>query len=181
MKEAFELLDDVVLKAFELVADGWNNFNGVDGFAEFCSSLSHVRMPEEEIWDYAMAMCDPHWDANGHHAVVRPNIPEDHPVQPLTEEEASKAKDPVRCGTCLHFWDDAIPTSMTPAPAARCPFEAFHYVEYGGIRDDWIENLHSQWFSNGDRFWSVFKRLDPDNKKAFLTWLAMKQAQREHA
>lgn len=114
MKEAFELLDGVVLKAFELVADGWNNFNGIDGFAEFIASLSHVHYSEEEIYDYAV-------------------------------------------------------NAFEPAPPR--------------IQDEWIEELHSRWFTSGhgDRFWSVFKRLDPDNKKAFLTWLAMKQAQREHA
>jgi hypothetical protein len=29
-------------------------------------------------------------------------------------------------GSCGLSWDDAIVTSMTPAPAARCPFEYFH-------------------------------------------------------
>ena len=30
------------------------------------------------------------------------------------------------CGNCGRTWDDSIITSMTPAPAARCPFEYFH-------------------------------------------------------
>lgn len=30
-----------------------------------------------------------------------------------------------RCGTCGRAWDDSKPTSMTPAPSGRCPFEAF--------------------------------------------------------
>lgn len=30
------------------------------------------------------------------------------------------------CGTCLRSWDDSKPTSLTPAPSGRCPFEYFH-------------------------------------------------------
>ena len=32
-------------------------------------------------------------------------------------------RDIVTCGACGRSWDDSIPTSMTPAPSARCPFE----------------------------------------------------------
>jgi hypothetical protein len=48
-------------------------------------------------------------------------------VQPLRPQD--KAEDRVTCGHCGLSWDDAIITSMTPAPAARCPFEAFHVYE----------------------------------------------------
>ena len=51
-------------------------------------------------------------------------VPADYPVQPLAN--LKDATDPVTCGTCGRSWDDAIATSMTPAPAARCPFETFH-------------------------------------------------------
>lgn len=54
-------------------------------------------------------------------------IPKDWPVQPL--KPGQKAKDPATCGYCGLSWDDAIPTSMTPAPAGRCPFEQFHIYE----------------------------------------------------
>ncbi len=54
-------------------------------------------------------------------------VPGDWPVRPLTgTDDADDAVDPVTCGTCGRSWDDAIPTSMTPAPSARCPFEPFH-------------------------------------------------------
>jgi len=36
------------------------------------------------------------------------------------------------CGSCGLQWDDAIVTSMTPAPAARCPFEYFHEYDENG-------------------------------------------------
>lgn len=51
-------------------------------------------------------------------------LPEDFPVRPL--RPVQEAKDRATCGHCGLSWDDAIATSMTPAPAARCPFEAFH-------------------------------------------------------
>lgn len=51
-------------------------------------------------------------------------VPESWPVQPLKPGES--AKDRMRCGTCGREWDDGIVTSMTPTPAARCPFESFH-------------------------------------------------------
>lgn len=51
-------------------------------------------------------------------------IPADFPVQPL--QAGQEAKDRATCGTCGLSWDDAISTSMTPAPSARCPFEGFH-------------------------------------------------------
>jgi hypothetical protein len=33
---------------------------------------------------------------------------------------------PATCGTCERTWDDAVITGVTPAPAARCPFEYWH-------------------------------------------------------
>ena len=58
---------------------------------------------------------------------MRGVVPGDWPVRPLlTEATRKQAKDPVTCGTCWRSWDDAIPTSYTPGPSGRCPFEAFH-------------------------------------------------------
>lgn len=51
-------------------------------------------------------------------------IPKSYPVQPLAPKQP--ATDRTTCGYCGLSWDDAIVTSMTPAPAARCPFEYFH-------------------------------------------------------
>jgi hypothetical protein len=56
-------------------------------------------------------------------------VPKDWPVQPLKPDQA--AKDKATCGHCGLSWDDAIPTSMTPAPSARCPFEQFHKYRRG--------------------------------------------------
>lgn len=52
------------------------------------------------------------------------HVPDDYPVRPLADDES--AEDRVTCGTCGRSWDDAVVTGMTPAPSARCPFEAFH-------------------------------------------------------
>ncbi len=55
------------------------------------------------------------------------DVPADFPVRPLlTDEARAGAEDLVTCGHCGRSWDDAIPTSYTPAPSARCPFESWH-------------------------------------------------------
>ena len=55
-------------------------------------------------------------------------IPKDYPVKPIRpgSKAAHRAKDLAVCGQCGRAWDDGKITSMTPTPAARCPFEAFH-------------------------------------------------------
>lgn len=53
-------------------------------------------------------------------------IPKDWPVQPLPPAHDVLPNHVGTCGHCGLAWDDDTPTSMTPAPAARCPFEAFH-------------------------------------------------------
>ena len=40
------------------------------------------------------------------------------------------------CGGCGLSWDDSLVTSMTPAPSARCPFEAFHSDEGDELEPD---------------------------------------------
>jgi hypothetical protein len=55
------------------------------------------------------------------------SIPKDWPVQPV--KPGQEAEDLVTCGECGLSWDDSIVTSMTPAPAARCPFEYFHSLK----------------------------------------------------
>lgn len=57
------------------------------------------------------------------------DIPADFPVRPLSDNEALGAREPVTDGACGLTWDDYISTSYTPAPSARCPFEAFHKDE----------------------------------------------------
>lgn len=52
------------------------------------------------------------------------SIPKNWPVRPLKANQAAKRR--TTCGTCRRSWDDAVITSMTPAPSARCPFEYFH-------------------------------------------------------
>lgn len=60
-----------------------------------------------------------------------PDVPDDFPVQPLDEGEARQRmadgdRRVAQCLGCFRYWDDSVPTSYTPAPAGRCPFEAFH-------------------------------------------------------
>lgn len=54
----------------------------------------------------------------------RPKVPASWPVQPLKPGEL--AEDRAECGDCGRAWDDGKVTSMTPAPAGRCPFENWH-------------------------------------------------------
>ena len=58
-----------------------------------------------------------------------PEIPSDWPVQPIDAASVPDAIDPAGCGSCGLLWDDGIVTRMTPAPAARCPFESFHVYD----------------------------------------------------
>lgn len=46
-------------------------------------------------------------------------------THPVTGEEypAPPEADIVTCGACHRSWDDSLVTSVTPAPASRCPFE----------------------------------------------------------
>lgn len=53
-----------------------------------------------------------------------PKVPKDFPVKVL--KPGAKAKDRATCGTCGRSWDDGIVTGLTPAAAARCPFEQYH-------------------------------------------------------
>lgn len=55
------------------------------------------------------------------------DIPDDFPVKVLGPNDPAQCR--ATCGTCGRCWDDAIVTSMTPAPSGRCPFEAFHDEE----------------------------------------------------
>lgn len=55
------------------------------------------------------------------------DVPRDFEVRPL--RKGQKAKDRATCGQCGLSWDDAKPTTWTPAPSARCPFEYFHKYE----------------------------------------------------
>jgi hypothetical protein len=52
-----------------------------------------------------------------------PIVPASWPVQPCAPDAPGAAT----CGACGRSWDDVTPTSMTPAPSARCPFEPFHH------------------------------------------------------
>lgn len=51
-------------------------------------------------------------------------VPKGFPVKVL--KPSDEAKDRATCGTCGRSWDDGVVTEYTPAPSARCPFEAFH-------------------------------------------------------
>jgi hypothetical protein len=51
-------------------------------------------------------------------------IPDDYEVRPV--DAAAPGSRITTDGYCGLSWDDAVVTSMTPAPSGRCPFEPFH-------------------------------------------------------
>lgn len=51
-----------------------------------------------------------------------------HP-ETMAEYPAPPGADITTCGTCHRSWDNSLITSVTPAPAARCPFEYEHEHE----------------------------------------------------
>lgn len=62
------------------------------------------------------------------------DIPEGYVVRPYASPGDAVANGipsgyVATCGACELSWDDETPTSMTPTPSARCPFEAFHQYE----------------------------------------------------
>jgi hypothetical protein len=42
------------------------------------------------------------------------------------DDDGNVIDEPVTCGTCGREWNDALITSRTPAPSARCPYEDLH-------------------------------------------------------
>ena len=48
---------------------------------------------------------------------------------PQYDDDGGAITRPTTCGICGRTWDDARITSVTPAPAARCPFEPWHRVK----------------------------------------------------
>lgn len=50
-------------------------------------------------------------------------------AEPQFDENGEVVEDWVTCGHCGRRWNDALMTSRTPAPAARCPFEDEHEYE----------------------------------------------------
>lgn len=82
--------------------------------------------PDKEILEFSGAEIEePYFvDAqSGGDENVDP-IPDSFPVKVLDADD--DAKDIATCDHCGLSWDDATPTSLTPAPSGRCPFEAYH-------------------------------------------------------
>lgn len=105
-------------------------------------------------------------------------IPNDFPVQPIQPDHPD-ASTAAQCGVCGRYWNDDLVTSMTPAPAARCPFEAFHDDEDEAAGKD----LAMDEFCNtcgqlqdeatAERIWSIYHRSpDPAHNEEPLVFFA---------
>lgn len=69
-------------------------------------------------------------------------IPKDFPVQPLKPGENPPGK--TTCGTCGLSWDDDLPTTWTPTPSGRCPFEYFHVDVDDEVDPDSLSGIAQQ-------------------------------------
>lgn len=90
------------------------------------------RLDETSLWDEIGPLIDriesELFDVERRRLLDYDDIPKDFPVVPLvTAADREAAISQATCMTCGLSWDDGIVTSMTPAPSARCPFEAFHH------------------------------------------------------
>ena len=101
---------------------------------------------------------------------MRIRIPKDFPVRPLTAAGMHTAGDMATCGTCGLSWDDAIPTSYTPAPAARCPFEVFHKAP----KSDAFKR--PTWIMGRDQYGRTYHDLGEHPRKTLMERFGRKRA-----
>lgn len=47
-------------------------------------------------------------------------------ARPQYDDDGRIRMDKATCGTCRRVWNDALISDRTPAPAGRCPYEAWH-------------------------------------------------------
>lgn len=81
-------------------------------------AMGRVDYRAERGWPVPVPVLDPgQWRE-------LPPVPASFPVRVLGVDDPGRRR--LRCRTCGRAWDDAVPTSETPAPAGRCPFEHFH-------------------------------------------------------
>lgn len=84
----------------------------------------------DNVWREWQAMMHRTYRARAHR---RTRVPADHPVRAI-RPNTRRERDAVllaQCGDCGRMWDDAVSTSLTPAPSARCPFEMYHASDDG--------------------------------------------------
>lgn len=90
-----------------------------DAFASVMANVAALGVDEDERYKLEPDDIDADWPVTA--------FEDEWEVLELETED--HIPDPVQCGTCELWWDDAMVTSMTPAPSARCPFEQFHRDE----------------------------------------------------
>lgn len=60
------------------------------------------------------------------HIIAADLISEANGATAYLDENGKVKEDFATCGTCGMTWNDALGTSRTPAPSARCPYEYIH-------------------------------------------------------
>lgn len=118
---------------FEFALDSERSFYEVEAATEAEARALLFADPDEY---YTGCHHDTVDDANSYELIdvegeiERPPVPADWPVQPIPaperDQRAADGECIATCEECGRSWDDETPTSMTPTPGGRCPFEAFH-------------------------------------------------------
>lgn len=116
-RRLLDLIDDGVMDR-DLVILACLNYMSEDDVADMCRLNGYFEHDEE----------DDEEDDEKDDEPTKPIVPPDFEVQPIDLNDPT-AIDPATCGTCGLSWDDGKPTSWTPAPSGRCPFEYFHQSE----------------------------------------------------
>jgi hypothetical protein len=107
-----------------------------------------------------------------------PEVPSDFPVRMLDDDDDSPGR--ATCGTCDRSWDDSVSTSMTPTPAGRCPFEAYHAIDarrwtVRRVLLDRCQETHVEDEDGSSKVYLVPARYDtswPHPVKAYVEWFA---------
>lgn len=58
--------------------------------------------------------------------IAAEKISEDNGAEARHDDDGKVIEDIATCGECGQSWNDALMTSRTPAPSARCPYEHIH-------------------------------------------------------
>lgn len=78
-------------------------------------------------------------------------ISEENGATPQLDDDGRTKENIATCGTCGKSWNNALISERTPAPSARCPYEALHdeIAEYNTLKE-LLEDMRG---NGGDEQW----------------------------
>lgn len=76
-------------------------------------------------------------------------ISEENGAEARLDDDGNVVVEMATCGNCGKSWNDALMSSMTPAPSARCPYEYIHeeikeLKALKAFREE-ADNVNSEW------------------------------------